>query len=107
MVHDPEGMELARKELEDVTFAESPYDCAKDVDALVLATEWEVYRKLDLAQLRQAMRKPVMVDLRNAFDPLELTRHGFDHLRIGAAPQLSAPPLPPAAPVLSELVVGK
>ena len=94
-VHDPEGMELARQELEDVGFAASPYDCADGVDALVLATEWDEYRKLDLARLRRTMRKPVVVDLRNALDAAELARHGFDCLRIGAAPDLSTPAVQP------------
>jgi UDPglucose 6-dehydrogenase len=100
-VHDPQGMALARQELPEVGFAASPYDCAEQADVLVLATEWDLYRRLDLPRLRRAMRRPVVVDLRNAIDPAALEHHGFGHIRIGAAPRLLRVPAQGLEPELA------
>src|SRR5215212_1143327 len=62
--HDPEGVEQARAYLKDVTYAQSPYDCATGADALVIVTEWDAFRALDLERLKRLMRAPVLVDLR-------------------------------------------
>jgi UDPglucose 6-dehydrogenase len=56
--YDPEGMEQARAELSDVTYCDGPYSCAKGADALVIVTEWEQFRALDLARLKRAMATP-------------------------------------------------
>jgi UDPglucose 6-dehydrogenase len=77
--------------LSDVTYATDAYDCAEGADALVLITEWNAYRALDLARLKQRMRAPVVVDLRNVYRPEELARHGFDHIRVGARARLRDP----------------
>jgi UDPglucose 6-dehydrogenase len=81
--HDPVGMEQARALLQDVTYAEDAYDCAHGADALVLVTEWDAYRALDLARLKQRMRAPVVVDLRNVYRVEEMARQGFDYHRVG------------------------
>ena len=88
--HDPVGMEQAKAVLDGVTYATDAYDCAEGVDALVLVTEWDAYRALDLARLKQRMNAPVMVDLRNVYRGEEMARHGFDHIRVGAKPRLRA-----------------
>src|SRR5690348_11391770 len=62
--YDPAGMEQARLQLPDVTYCESAYDAAEDADAVVIATEWEQFRALDLKRLRRIMARPVIVDLR-------------------------------------------
>jgi UDPglucose 6-dehydrogenase len=82
--HDPVGMEQAKAVLTDVTYATDAYDCAHGADALVLITEWDAYRALDLARLRQIMRAPVVVDLRNVYRAEEMARHGFEYVRVGA-----------------------
>jgi UDPglucose 6-dehydrogenase len=84
--HDPEGMEAAAKLLPNVTFCSGPYEAAKDASVLVLITEWDVYRALDLAQLKAALLAPVIVDLRNVYVPAELAAKGFRYMSIGRPP---------------------
>jgi UDPglucose 6-dehydrogenase len=81
--YDPEGMEQARQSLSGVDYASDPYDCAKGADALVIVTEWNQFRALDLARLRELMASPVLVDLRNIYTAEEATRHGFSYSSVG------------------------
>jgi UDPglucose 6-dehydrogenase len=89
---DPVGMEQARAVLQDVTYCADAYDCAQGADALVLITEWDAFRALDLARLKQTMRAPVVVDLRNVYRAEEMARHGFDYVRVGGAAHVAARP---------------
>ena len=82
-VFDPAGMANANSLLKDVTFCQNAYDCADAADALVIATEWEQFRALDLARVRDLMASPVVVDLRNVYQPEEMNRHGFFYTCIG------------------------
>jgi UDPglucose 6-dehydrogenase len=82
-VFDPAGMGQAQGVLKDVTFCESAYDCAEAADALVIATEWEQFRALDLDRLHDLMACPVIVDLRNIYQPAEMYRHGFAYSCVG------------------------
>ena len=81
--YDPEGMAQAREVLNNVTYTESAYDCAKGADVLVIVTEWEQFRALDLAALKTAMAKPVIVDLRNIYPPEDMAKHGFTYTGVG------------------------
>lgn len=81
--HDPEGMEQAARVLEDVEFTSGPYACATGADAVVLVTEWNAYRALDLARLKEAMAIPIFVDLRNVYRRSEVERHGFTYADVG------------------------
>ncbi len=81
--YDPAGMEQAKKTLTDVEYAEGPYDCAEKADALVIVTEWDQFRALDLERLRRSMAQPVVIDLRKIYRPEDMTRHGFVHLSVG------------------------
>ena len=81
--YDPEGMEQARQILLDVDYATDAYDCARDADVLVIVTEWEQFRALDLSILRTAMRRPVIVDLRNIYSPEDAAKHGFSYTGVG------------------------
>ncbi|GJD35706.1 UDP-glucose dehydrogenase family protein [Methylobacterium aerolatum] len=81
--YDPEGIEQARPLLPGVTFAEDIYSCAEGADALVIVTEWNAFRALDLDRLRTAMRGAVLVDLRNIYDPAIAAQHGFAYQGIG------------------------
>jgi UDPglucose 6-dehydrogenase len=85
--YDPEGMEQARSELSDVTYCDGPYSCAEGCDALVIVTEWEQFRALDLARLKREMACPVIIDLRNVYRPEEVSAHGFRYESIGRASQ--------------------
>jgi UDPglucose 6-dehydrogenase len=82
---DPASMEQAKPLMRDVTFCEDPYSCAKGADALVIVTEWDAFRALDLDRLKEEMAAPVMVDLRNVYRPDEMRRRGFKYLSVGRA----------------------
>lgn len=84
---DPQGMDAARGLTENVQFADSAYDVADGADAIVLITEWNEFRSLDLDRLKSAMRMPIFVDLRNVYRPHELRRHGFSYVSIGRPEQ--------------------
>jgi len=81
--YDPEGMEQARQMLTGVDYATDPYDCATGADALAIVTEWNQFRALDLARLRELMVSPILVDLRNIYTAEEATRHGFHYSSVG------------------------
>lgn len=82
-VYDPVGMEQARRVFENVTFCDSPYECAKACHALVIVTEWEQFRALDLKALSTTMATPVVVDLRNIYSPEDVTRNGLLYCGVG------------------------
>ncbi|CAO4174582.1 UDP-glucose dehydrogenase family protein [Methylorubrum extorquens] len=84
VAYDPEGMEQARPLLQGVAYAEDAYACAEGADALVIVTEWNAFRALDLARLKGLMRAPVLVDLRNVYAPEEARRQGLRHVGVGA-----------------------
>jgi len=81
--YDPVGMEQAKHELPEIDYAADPYSCAKGADALVIVTEWEQFRALDLERLKAAMRQPVVVDLRNIYRPEEMAELGFTYESVG------------------------
>ena len=80
---DPEGMDQARLVLDDLTFFYDPYSCCEKADALVIVTEWDAFRALDLDRVKAALAAPVMVDLRNIYDPEEMARRGFVYSAVG------------------------
>jgi UDPglucose 6-dehydrogenase len=83
-VHDPKAMEKAKAILrDDVTFVEDMNEVAEGCDALVIATEWDEFKKLDLDRARKALSHPIMFDGRNLFDPAEMERLGFIYKSIG------------------------
>lgn len=81
--YDPEGMEQAKGVLRDVTYCEGEYACAEGAHALVIMTEWEQFRALDFDRIRELMAQPVLIDLRNIYQPDELTRRGFYYECVG------------------------
>lgn len=82
--YDPVGMEQARPLIgEDVTFARDAYDCAQGADVVVIPTEWDAFRALDLVRLKGVMRRPVLVDLRNIYQPADMKRRGFEYVSVG------------------------
>ena len=82
-VHDPKAMDKARGVLQNVSFIEDMNAVADGCDALVVATEWDEFKKLDLDRARRAMTHPIMFDGRNLFDPDEMERLGFIYKSIG------------------------
>jgi len=87
--YDPEGMPQARLELTDVEYCDGAYQCAQNADALIIVTEWEEFRALDFARLKNEMASPVIVDLRNIYRPEELAAHGFLYESVGRASKIS------------------
>jgi UDPglucose 6-dehydrogenase len=82
---DPAAMTQARVLMPRVIYCDSAYQCAEGADALVIVTEWEQFRALDLERLRDLMAAPVVVDLRNVYRPDEMERHGFAYVCVGRA----------------------
>ncbi|MBL8807765.1 MAG: UDP-glucose/GDP-mannose dehydrogenase family protein [Rhodospirillales bacterium] len=83
--YDPEGMKEAKKMLKDVTWCESAYDTMTDADCLVIVTEWNEFRGLDMRRMQQLLRHKVIVDLRNVYNPAEMAAQGFAYHSIGRA----------------------
>jgi UDPglucose 6-dehydrogenase len=81
--YDPEGMDSARTMLDHVQFGRSPYDIAEGADALVIVTEWDAFRALDLDRLGRSMNARAFVDLRNIYKPEDVEKHGFTYAGIG------------------------
>ncbi|MDM7915152.1 MAG: UDP-glucose/GDP-mannose dehydrogenase family protein, partial [Candidatus Eisenbacteria bacterium] len=81
---DPVAMETAARELGNgATFCDNAYEVAKGADVLVIATEWNEFRMLDLAKIRRIMREPVVVDCRNIYDPKMMASLGFRYACVG------------------------
>ena len=81
--YDPQGMHEAEKLLDQVTYCEDAYECAKGADALLIVTEWEQFRALDLTRLKELMKAPVIIDLRNIYRHDEVAHAGFAYHSIG------------------------
>jgi UDPglucose 6-dehydrogenase len=82
-VHDPKAMDKAKSLLKDVTYVDDMNEVAEGCDALVVATEWDEFKKLDLERVRKALSHPIFFDGRNLFDPAEMERLGFIYKSIG------------------------
>jgi UDPglucose 6-dehydrogenase len=82
---DPEGMHEAARLLDGVVFKDGPYEAVEGADVVVILTEWDQFRALDLDRVKQLVRQPVMVDLRNVYRPEDLRARGFKYVSIGRA----------------------
>ena len=80
---DPEGMAEAAHLLPGVTFRDGPYEAVEGADAVVILTEWDQFRALDLDRIKALLRQPVMVDLRNVYRPDDMRARGFRYTSIG------------------------
>ena len=81
--YDPEGVEQAKLVLSGVDYCENPYAALDGADAMVLVTEWDAFRALDLGRVKSLLKSPVVVDLRNVYRPEEMARHGLEYLGVG------------------------
>jgi UDPglucose 6-dehydrogenase len=81
--YDPEAMERARAVLPQIDYAKSAYEAAEDAEALLIATEWDAFRKLDWDRIRDAMARPLIVDGRNLLSPKEMKSRGFEYRSFG------------------------
>ena len=80
---DPEGMHEASKLLDGVAFRDGPYEAVEGADAVVILTEWDQFRALDLDRVKLLLKQPVMVDLRNIYRPDDMERRGFRYVSVG------------------------
>jgi UDPglucose 6-dehydrogenase len=80
---DPQGMDEAREMLDGVNWCESSYEALEGADVVALVTEWNEFRALDLERVKASMSNPVMVDLRNIYNPEEMVDAGFEYYCIG------------------------
>ncbi|MBI2877280.1 MAG: UDP-glucose/GDP-mannose dehydrogenase family protein [Candidatus Tectomicrobia bacterium] len=83
LAYDPVAMENARRILPDVVYCESSYDVAEGAEALVILTEWREFRLLNMDKIKAAMKRPVIFDGRNIYDPEKKKKMGFEYYSIG------------------------
>jgi len=81
--YDPHGMEEARKLMPRLETATDPYTCIERADAMLILTEWDQFRALDLDRVKAALRSPVVVDLRNIYKPADLAAKGITYVGVG------------------------
>ena len=89
--YDPAGLEAAKRLLDGVVWCEGVYEAMEGADALVIVTEWNAFRALDLARVKRLMKAPVMIDLRNIYDPEEMSAAGFRYASVGRPPRPEEP----------------
>lgn len=82
-VYDPEAMEKAKSMLNDVKFCNDPYEVSRGADALLILTEWDEFKKLDLKKIKSLLKNPLIIDGRNIYNPEDLRKEGFTYLSIG------------------------
>jgi UDPglucose 6-dehydrogenase len=80
---DPAAMEETKALLPQIEYGKDAYDVAKGVDALVLATEWNQFRRLDLQRIKELLSRPIFIDLRNVYDPDQMKQLGFIYCGVG------------------------
>jgi UDPglucose 6-dehydrogenase len=85
--YDPAALEEASQTLTGIIPCQNTYETARGADALVLITEWNEFRNLDFAKLKSVMRRPILIDLRNVYEPGRVTQFGFRHVSVGRPTQ--------------------
>ncbi len=83
VAYDPEGMEAAASLMPEVTMVKNPYEAVTGADAVVLVTEWDAFRGIDLERVGQLVKSRVLVDLRNVYDPVEVRAAGWHYSSVG------------------------
>jgi len=81
--YDPVAMEVAKRILPEITYCPDAYEVARDSDALVVVTEWNEFRHLDMVRIKALMRQPVLIDGRNIYDPQQVGQLGFIYRGVG------------------------
>jgi UDPglucose 6-dehydrogenase len=81
--YDPAGMKQAKSVLDNVEYMSDPYACAEGADALVILTEWDEFRALDIDRVRAKLKRPILIDLRNIYRPEEMARQDFTYVSVG------------------------
>ena len=81
--YDPEATEKAKSILNDVEFCNGPYEVCKDSDCLLVLTEWNEFKELDLKKIKSLLKSPIMIDGRNIYNPEDLKKEGFTYISVG------------------------
>ena len=81
--YDPQAMDNAKRELPEVIYCPDPYEAAEGVEAILLLTEWDEFRKIDWSRLVGRVERPLMLDGRNALRAQDVMAHGFQYVGIG------------------------
>ena len=81
--YDPKAMPVLKRTMNSIRYCDDPYTVADGADALLIVTEWDEFRRLDMDHLKRVMRRPVIVDGRNIFDPAVMREHGFVYRGVG------------------------
>ncbi|MCP3956387.1 MAG: UDP-glucose/GDP-mannose dehydrogenase family protein [bacterium] len=93
--HDPEAMPGCRELFPDVVYCDNAYEAARGADALVILTEWNLFRALELKRLKRLLHRPLVIDLRNIYQPAQMAAAGFHYVSVGRpegrpAPEMAA-----------------
>jgi UDPglucose 6-dehydrogenase len=83
VAYDPIGMDQAQMYTAGVEFAADAYACAMNADVLVIVTEWDAFRALDLDRIKAVLKEPAVVDLRNIYRPADIRAKGFRYISVG------------------------
>jgi UDPglucose 6-dehydrogenase len=81
--YDPKAMENARGCFKNIVYGKDPYDVAKGCDALVILTEWNQFRNLDMPRVKKLLKNPIFIDLRNVYEPTKMKQMGFRYFAVG------------------------
>jgi UDPglucose 6-dehydrogenase len=95
--YDPEGMAEAKRLMPELVYCQDAYQAMEGADALILLTEWNEFRGLDLDRVRDLLTSPLVIDLRNIYQPKEMAAAGFSYLSIGRPAQRARRELPTQA----------
>ena len=81
--YDPEGMEQAKKVIDNITYCDGPYEAIEGADAAVIVTEWDAFRALDLPRVKDLLKQPLLVDLRNLYSRTDIEKQGLTYVAVG------------------------
>jgi len=81
--YDPEAMEKAKKAIDGIEFCKDPYEASKGADALLILTEWNEFREMDLKKIKSLLKNPLIIDGRNIYDLETMEKEGFRYISIG------------------------
>ena len=83
VAYDPCAVPVAEKILNGVFYAKNPYDTCREADAVLILTEWKEFRELDLNRLKKILKRPIVIDGRNIYDPVMMKKNGFQYFSVG------------------------
>lgn len=81
--YDPQSMEKAKKVIDGITYAEDMYEVAQDADLLIVITDWNEFKEMDMERIRSMMKTPNLIDARNIYDKEKIASYGFTYLGVG------------------------